>query len=535
MRKAKWLVVILAALVTGYAVGYFVKTPEGSAWMSAAEARTVGALAAWTWGSRPQPATTADRQAYWFSRYNTTFLGMMSGMGPALPETQRLPGGKGTILANQLGPFVGFDPAKAPTNPSCLQAVYASGDPHFVRAMDLKDWATMRWDPAKMDRTLVPAAQAFYILKAAAKGANLDYHELPFERFAALVRLRQAKGLAELLATELVDDRGLFVSKSPAGRKGEPQPLDQIAALWAFSRLALAAADPTLPLYEKLLGDPGRYRAWAAQAFQAVRRLPPRTPMELALAIEAAGWYPAASGEGQELQAARGLIEDAGRRLRESTPTTAGDLAFSIYGLMEAGRVTRDPAYGREAWRRFGKDLEALWDEKAGVYATEAGTGKYVYDPYRVGGVLAALNALRFLGTPDNYFDVREARPLGSPHLVDARYARFFDTMFIRSGLLPATGVDIVPVKYKEREPLLHFTHPALPLPPAAGGKFGRAPVFATEVTYESGAWRVTNPRFTTAPGMFLAHMLVWIHRAEPDIFVPHQGLARSLQARARG
>ncbi len=199
MRRQMWLALLLAALVTGYVVGYFLKTPAGSTWMGAAEAQSVGTLAAWTWGSRPQPANVADRQAYWFSRYNTTFLVMMSGMGPALPDVQRMPGGKGTVLANKLGPFVGLDPAKAPTNPSCLQAVYAAGDPHFTRAMDLKDWATMRWDPAKMGKTLAPAAQAFVILKNTAKDANLDYHELPFERFAALVRLTQAKGLGSAL------------------------------------------------------------------------------------------------------------------------------------------------------------------------------------------------------------------------------------------------------------------------------------------------------------------------------------------------
>ncbi len=535
MRKQMWLAIILATLVTGFVAGYFLKTPAGSTWMSAAEAQSVGALAAWTWGRRPQPAPIADRQAYWFSRYSTTFLVMMSGMGPALPEVQRMPGGKGTVLANRLGPFVGLDPAKAPANPSCLQAVYASWDPHFMRAMDLKDWATMRWDPVKMDKTLIPAAQAFVILKNTAKSSNLDYHELPFERFAALVRVTQARGLAELLAGELVDDKGFFVSKFPDGRKGEPQVLDQIAALWAFSRLALTAADPTLPLYRQILGDPDRYRVWAGKAFEAVRRLPPRTSMDLALAIQAAGWFAAAVEDGGAREAALKASADAGHQLLESRRKTAAELAFSIYGLVEAGRITGKPAYGREGWRRFGKDLEALWDERAGVYATEAGAAKYLYDPYAVGAMLAALNALRFFGTPDTYFDVREARPVGAPHLVEARYARFFDTIFIRSGLLPATGVDIVPAPYKERDPLVHFTNPTLSLPPAAGGKFGRAPVFVTEVTYENGSWRVTNPRFTTAPGMFLANMLVWVRRAEADIFIPFQHLAHRPAPGRRG
>lgn len=195
---AMWarIAVVLAIFLTGYAVGYFVVTPPAPGAMTAGPAGPVpseaGAVRAlYTPG-------VADRQAYWFSRYTVSHLAMMSGMGPTLPGVERVGPGRATGLATRLGPLVGFDPEQAPVSPGCVSAVYASGDPRFTRRMDLADWSTMRWDPGAMDRTLVPAAQAFLILKNVTPEAP-QYQELPFEQFAALVRLTQARALAEVL------------------------------------------------------------------------------------------------------------------------------------------------------------------------------------------------------------------------------------------------------------------------------------------------------------------------------------------------
>lgn len=508
MSKKVWLWVLTILLIVGLAVGLYL-------------------LAARPKAEIPYTVAIADRQAYWFARYNLAYLTMMAGMGPPLPPDDY------NRRVEALGPAVGLDREKLPNNPSFFTAAYASGDPHLPRTFDIADWATMRWDPTTMDKTFTPAAQAFTILKTSAKSFHLDYHELPLERWVALMMLSQAKDMAEFLAEELMNDQGFFVPLAPDGKLGEPTALDHYAVLWAFSRLALTASDPTLLLYQTVLGDAKWYRTVADRAFAASARLVPKTPMEKALGIEASGWYAAATEDPkarrQALQAIRGLAD----QLLEVEKRTLGDLAFAIYGLVEAARITGDPHLSEQAFQLFATKLEALWDPKAGVYETPPGVNRYVYDPYTVGGVLGALNAIRFFATPNLYATSPEKPEAVNPLLAEERYTRFFETLFLKSGLLLATGVAFVPPRYQERELIFHFTHPSLPVPSAAGGQFGRAPVYAGEVTYEGGTWTVTDVRFRTAPAMFLANMSAWIHRAEADVFVPVDRLLSTLVSRS--
>ncbi|MFQ6112219.1 MAG: hypothetical protein ACE5LX_09380, partial [Nitrospinota bacterium] len=85
----------------------------------------------------------------------------------------------------------------------------------------------------------------------------------------------------------------------------------------------------------------------------------------------------------------------------------------------------------------------------------------------------------------------------------------------------------------KEREPLLNFAHPALPDILSAGGRHGRAPVYAGEVTWERGRWRVTDSRFRTAEAMFLASAL--FNRSQLDPFIPLERLLSRLREDLNG
>jgi len=122
------------------------------------------------------------------------------------------------------------------------------------------------------------------------------------------------------------------------------------------------------------------------------------------------------------------------------------------------------------------------------------------------------LNAVRFHSGAET-----EAR------LAETRYVQLVETMFGKAGLLLATGVGAVPARYRWREPLLHFTHPALAPPVAAGGRYGRPPVYAGEVAWDGERWAVSDGRFHTAPAMFLALMSGWLRGSKADAFAPRQ------------
>jgi hypothetical protein len=58
-----------------------------------------------------------------------------------------------------------------------------------------------------------------------------------------------------------------------------------------------------------------------------------------------------------------------------------------------------------------------------------------------------------------------------------------------------------------------------MPLPPMAGGAFGIASVFASEVRWGNGAWTVTNRRFDSAGAMHAANEFIWFHNYEVNGF----------------
>jgi len=347
MAKSARIAVVVAIFLTGYVVGYFVVTPAtrgamtaGAATPAAGEAAAVHAL---------YTPAVADRQLYWFSRYTVSHLAMMSGMGPTLAGVERVGPGRATGLATALGPLVGFDPEQAPVSPGCVREVYAAGDPRFTRSMDPADWSTMRWDPGAMDRTVVPAAQSFLILKSVAP-EPLEYQELPFERFAALVRLTQARALAEVLAERLKEGSGLFVERRPDGTTGVPRALDQSAALWAFARLAHLAGDRALPLHRRILGEATRYHRWADAAFVAAQAVQPATGQEVALAIEAMAWYATATPDAARREEALRSVRVLGLRLVETKPTT-----LSEGGFWKPSAPPASPPFGIAPWRSSGR------------------------------------------------------------------------------------------------------------------------------------------------------------------------------------
>ncbi len=156
----------------------------------------------------------------------------------------------------------------------------------------------------------------------------------------------------------------------------------------------------------------------------------------------------------------------------------------------------------------------------------EGRSKRHVYTPFDVGAVLAALNSMIWFSVP-SYDD-----PLNSgPDLAKKRYVKFFENVVAKSGMQRASGISLVEKRYVDREPQIHFAHPSLPRPEEAGGEFGIAPVYASEVTFENGKWVITNETFDTKGAMFLANMSVIMNRHQVDAFIPLQRLMAKLSA----
>jgi hypothetical protein len=454
----------------------------------------------------------AQKQSYWYSLYNVAHLTMFSGMGKIMKG-----GGMTGIIEWLKGG--GVQKAELVKDMYMISSVYAEGDPHFTQPLDPDNKKSMGWDREKMDKTLNPSALAFTIIKSVTKNFHRDYHETRDNQRVAIAMYPEAREMAKLLAEKMINDKGLFVSLSPEDERGEPSPFDQVTVLWAFSDLALISSDPEVPPY-----NDSNLASWsikmADKAFKATRTLPPQSIIEKSIAIEAYGRYAAATRNTELRRKAIISVKEFARQILKDKPETITEMGLSVYGLGEAYRMTGIHDFLEEALEIFNDDMEKLWDEHAGVYATSQGAGKFIYSPFDAGAVLAALNTVLWFAIPSY------EKPLDSgPSLATKRYIRFFENALVISGMQQSSGVLLVEPLYLEREPEIHFTHPALPLPEKAGGGFGRAPVYAGEVTYEEGKWRVTDNRFRTLDAMFLATMSVILNRHQADCFIPMERL----------
>lgn len=392
-------------------------------------------------------------------------------------------------------------------------AVYAAALPRFAAAPDYARPETLRWRPDSFDRTLDPGAQAWTLLKITSPEFHLQFHDLPENRLAALMMVPQARAQAEILDERLRTKDGLFAPRSPEGRPLAADPRDQAAVLWAASSLILAATSPRADYWHRAyrdLVDADDYRPLADQALAAVEKLPPRTAADRAIAVEALARYALAATDGARRGRALDLARGHADRLRAGPGETLEDLALAVYGLVEAGRLFGDETYSRAAAERFRSSLLPLWDDGIGIFRPPGGDQRVVYTPAAVGAVVAALNAMRWLGPAEL---AAEARRL---------YPRFFEGAIVRSGLLQASPAPLASRKYREAEPASNFAHPLLPSSKDAGV----APVFASEVAYENGRWTVTDPMFRTGPAMFLANMLALRSGGRADTFLPDDRLA---------
>lgn len=457
---------------------------------------------------------TLERQAYWYSRYNLNAMLLMTGFGLRLVPPPDKP--------KQLASIAAFDLKQMPRNAYLLRAVYAAGDPHFQRQGNFQDLSTLYWDRSKMDQRFEPAAQAFTIIKATSKGLRTEYHRGGKDRFIALVQLQEAKAMAQFLKQELTREEGLVAAKAEGGDLESPNPYDQAAALWAYSSLSLALSDPDLPLYSELSGSASEAREFALLAdalFDSMTALSPQNVKDMAITIEAYGWYAAATGKHQARREALTRAARLGEQLMTAPKAMLDDLAFAVYGLGEAARLSGDPKFSKSVQKLFFEKMEQLWDSKAGVYATNHGVREYSYTPERVAAVIAALNTVRLHHRPG-------VGGKWDPRLADRRYATFFENAVVRSGLQQAHAIPLaVNPAYLKEERREHFTDSGIPLSIDGDGPYGLCPVYASHVTFDGQKWKVVDRTFRPAGAMLLAVVSTWQKTGAADGFVPVERL----------
>jgi len=99
-------------------------------------------------------------------------------------------------------------------------------------------------------------------------------------------------------------------------------------------------------------------------------------------------------------------------------------------------------------------------------------------------------------------------------------FTGFFESAVNMSGLqMSAPPKNVAKGVFEQDEPDIYYAYPGMAMPPMAGGEFGIAPVFATEVSWDGSQWGVTNSRFDAARAMHASNEFIWFHNDEVNGF----------------
>jgi hypothetical protein len=453
-------------------------------------------------------ATAAEEEGYWYSRYNLGNLVFRSGLGETfMPDMDMI---QQMIKMADADPNDG-DTAMPPKNPALLKSVYASGDPHYTQPVDVSDFGTQRWDPATFDKTVTSRALGWTMIKEIewAKQFHVDSHfGTPDDsfgaqwRFVGLVLNAEAKMQAQYALQMLKNDQGLI-----ANSDGTVDWAGQWVMLEAFSDLANTLGASTLPhSTSNRYADPDASKMFLGAADMLFGVLASRQPAdteELSLAVQALTWYAATTSNADNQAKAISLIGQYSDQLISANKDDATRKAFAIRGLIEAYRVTGNSKYLDEAATVFNA-LAAEYDSSHGVF-----TSQNTYTVDNVAVIMGALNSIRLFA--GDAVDQAKAEEM---------FTGFFEAAVNMSGLQQsAPPKNVAKGKFEQDEPDIYYAYPGMPMPPMAGGEFGIAPVFATEVKWDGSQWSVTNGRFDAAGAMHASNEFIWFHNDEVNGF----------------
>lgn len=468
--------------------------------------------------------TAAEEEGYWYSRYNLGNLVFRSGMGETfMPDMS---------MVRQMIQMVDADPndgdtAVPPKNVALLRSVYASGDPHYTQKVDVADFGTQRWDSASFDKRVTSRALGWTMLKETqwAKQFHVDNHfGTPQDnfgaqwRFVGMVLTAEAKMQAQYALQNLMNAQGLV-----ADSDGHVDWGGQWVMLEALSDLADTLRADAMPhSTTNRYRDPQAAKMFAGatdKLFQALSARQPASVEELSLATQALVWYAAETRDAGLQAQALERIASFGDALAKANLNTATEKALAVRGLIEAYRTTGDAKYLNAAGDAF-HSLANDYDAAHGVFTSQS---TYTIDDVAV--IMGALNAARYFGG-----DV-----INQMH-AESLFAGFFESAVNMSGLqqsVPPVGV--AKGKFEQSEPPIFYGYPSIPKPPMAGGEFGIAPVFASEINWTGSEWKVTNRRFDTAGAMHASNEFIWFHKDEVNGFPEVKVLAATLPVTGAG
>jgi len=410
------------------------------------------------------------------------------------------------------------DTAAPAKNVTLLQAIYASGDPHYATKLDVNDFATQRWAPATFDKNITSQAMGWTIIKETewAKQFHVDDHfGTPTDNFGAQWRfvgmIMNASSLmqSKYALENMRNAQGLY-----ANSDGVVDWYGQWVMLEAISDVSSVLNAKALPhsasnrYYNPRMG--AMFLGGADALFDAVASRQPSDTRELSYAVQALNWYAANTRNSVNKAEAIQLIDDFGAQLVDANKDDAVCKAYALRGLIEAYRTTGNNAY-RDAAVDVYAGLASEYDAAHGVF-----TSQNVYSIEDVATLMGAINSsLIFLG---DSIDTTQAETM---------FAGFYESAVNMSGL--QQSVPPIPVakgEFEQDEPPIYYGYPGLPKPPMAGGEFGIAPVFASEVKWDGGQWQVTNGRFDAAGAMHASNEFIWFHNDEVDGFPRISGVA---------
>ncbi|MDA0768850.1 MAG: hypothetical protein BZY79_06530 [SAR202 cluster bacterium Casp-Chloro-G4] len=439
-------------------------------------------------------------QAYFLSVDNFAGPVMMGGVGiPLVPNM--IPPEMFMGMMGQMGQMANFDPANMPANPGLLSAVYASADPRLVpdATVDPMDFGTMRWDPEGFDTTIATRDQAMLIMKFAEwakffhKGFNGESILFPspeMEAFLSLAFTADGMMILQFVGANLMTENGYVTSINMDGGTRQVvddgvDSFDQAVMLWALSDFMYTIKDtedyPMLGAFAQQMATPEQMEQlmgmWG-QTFELVKANPVTEVKDKGLAIVALTWYAAAMGEQAPMADITQEVENLALGLG-NVETTAFEKAASIRGLIEAWRLTGNIKYLNTALDLW-DELEALWDEDAQTYATEAGATTYTYTPWDTGLIIGALSEI--IVASDNPLVGLVREDIGEQ--ATNRFMDFFDGTIMGSG----------------------FVHAPVPTP-------GRTGLLVSNISYDtsSGNWTVNDSRYSTAGSQYAANEMIWM------------------------
>lgn len=439
-------------------------------------------------------------QGYWLSRDHFGPLVMGSGMGiPFEPPMDMVQAAMQMVGSNEPGmPFL-------PDNVFPLQAIFRSGDTALTKDMTQlppTDFSAFRLDPSTFDKVVGVEGQAQLMLKESQWARNFhdESHfgtpESDFgaqQRFLGMMVSMLAQMQGQYAMTQLLDtNTGLY--------KDSDDTLDyrgNWTMLQALSDIAGLTGDESLRYHNP--DSHVMFARAAAQLFSALADRTPRTADEFASAARALSYLAWTADDEAVRSAALGRIETIATAWTDVSRADDGPVehAAALVGLLTAFHATGDITLLDTAEAHW-KALDDDFDSKSGTFKSTS-----VYSVDDVAWIIGGLNSLVQVG-PESL------RAPAAKALV-AFYEATLDQSGLQLSAPPGKDGAMAGEFEKDLPSVVYYHGRNTPPPPMAGGEFGRLMLPASEISFEGGTWKVSDPRFESAGGMHLANELNWL------------------------